>query len=41
MGQMSEHMKRRRHIPEQIVCKLSEDVRLLGEGQELPELIKT
>jgi putative transposase len=29
-------MKRRRHTPEQIVRKLREADRLLGEGQELP-----
>ncbi len=33
-------MKRRRHTPEQIVWKLREADRLLGEGQELPGLVK-
>jgi hypothetical protein len=33
-------MKRRRHTPEQIVRKLSEADRLLGEGMELPEVTK-
>ena len=33
-------MKRRRHTPEQIVRKLREADRLLGEGQELPEVAK-
>lgn len=33
-------MKRRRHTPEQIVRKLREADRLLGEGQELPEVVK-
>jgi transposase len=33
-------MKRRRHTPEQIVRKLREADRLLGEGQELPEVCK-
>jgi putative transposase len=33
-------MKRRRHTPEQIVRKLGEADRLLGEGQELPEVVK-
>lgn len=33
-------MKRRRHTPEQIVRKLREADRLLGEGQELPEVLK-
>src|SRR5205085_7204055 len=40
MGQRSEHMKRRRHTPEQIVRKLREADRLLGEGMELPEVTK-
>jgi putative transposase len=33
-------MKRRRHTPEQIVRKLREAERMLGEGQELPEVAK-
>ena len=33
-------MKRRRHTPEQIVRKLREADRLLGEGMELPEVCK-
>ncbi len=33
-------MKRRRHTPEQIVRKLREADRLLGEGMELPEVVK-
>jgi hypothetical protein len=33
-------MKNRRHTPEQIVRKLREADRLLGEGQELPEVVK-
>jgi putative transposase len=40
MGQRSEHMKRRRHTPEQIVRKLREADRLIAEGQELPEVVK-
>src|SRR5580658_3148149 len=40
MGQRSEHMSRRRHTPEQVVRKLREADRLLGEGMELPEVIK-
>jgi putative transposase len=40
MGQRSVSMKRRRHTPEQIVRKLREGDRLLGEGQELPEVVK-
>jgi putative transposase len=34
-------MKRRRHTPEQIVRKLREADRLLGEGMELAEVAKT
>ena len=33
-------MKRRRHTPEQIVRKLREADRLLGEGMELPQVTK-
>ena len=33
-------MKRRRHTPEQIVRKLREADRLLGEGQDVPEVAK-
>ena len=33
-------MSRRRHTPEQIVRKLREADRLLGEGHGLPEVIK-
>ncbi len=33
-------MKRRRHTPEQIVRKLREADRLLGEGSEVPEVAK-
>ena len=33
-------MKQRKHTPEQIVRKLREADRLLGEGQEPPEVIK-
>jgi putative transposase len=40
MGQRSTSMKRRRHTPEQIVRKLREADRLLGEGLELPEVTK-
>jgi transposase len=36
-----DHVKRRRHTPEQIVRKLREADRLLGEGTELPEVCKT
>ena len=33
-------MSRRRRTPEQVVRKLREADRLLGEGKELPEVIK-
>ena len=33
-------MKGRRHTPEQVVRKLREADRLLGEGTELPEVCK-
>ncbi len=33
-------MKRRRHTPEQIVRKLREADRMLGEGIEVPEVCK-
>lgn len=33
-------MSRCRHTPERVVRKLREADRLLGEGQELPEVIK-
>jgi putative transposase len=33
-------MKRRRHTPEQIVRKLREADRMLGEGAEVPEVAK-
>ena len=33
-------MKRRRHTPEQIVRKLREADRMLGEGVEVPEVSK-
>jgi putative transposase len=33
-------MSRRRHTPEQVVRKLREADRLLGEGNELPEVIR-
>lgn len=34
-------MKRRRHTPEQIIRKLREAERLLGEGKTIPEVAKT
>lgn len=33
-------MKRRRHTPEQIIRKLREAERLLGEGKTIPEVVK-
>src|ERR1700683_4298353 len=40
MGRRSCCMSRRRHTPEQVVRKLREADRLLGEGIELPEVFK-
>src|SRR6516225_9396580 len=40
MGQRSASMKGRRHTPEQVVRKLREADRLLGEGFELPDVLK-
>ncbi len=37
---MSEMATRRRHTPEQIIRKLREAERLLGEGQGVPEVAK-
>ena len=34
-------MKRRRHTPEQIIRKLREADRMLGEGKTVPEVAKT
>ena len=33
-------MKRRRHTPEQIIRKLREAERMLGEGKQIPEVAK-
>ena len=33
-------MKRRRHTPEQIIRKLREPERMLGEGRKIPEVTK-
>ena len=40
MGQLSEQKRKRPNTPEQVVRKLREADRLLGEGQELPEVVK-
>jgi len=40
MGEEGLKMKRRRHTPEQIIRKLREADRLLGEGTELPVVAK-
>jgi hypothetical protein len=40
MGRRSYCISRRRHAPEQVVRKLREADRLLGEGIELPEVFK-
>jgi putative transposase len=34
------HVKRRRHTPEQIIRKLREAERMLGEGKTIPEAAK-
>ncbi len=34
-------MKRRRHTPEQVIRKLREADRLLGEGKAVPEVART
>lgn len=40
MGEEGTLMKRRRHTPEQIVRKLREAERMLGEGRTIPEVAK-
>jgi putative transposase len=40
MGEEGTLMKRRRHTPEQIVRKLREAERMLGEGKAIPEVAK-
>src|SRR5512140_2335237 len=40
MGEEGALMKRRRHTPEQIIRKLREGERLLGEGKTIPEAAK-
>ncbi len=34
-------MKRRRHTPEQIIRKLREAERMLGEGRQIPEVTRS
>src|SRR4051794_21053722 len=34
------HVKRRRHTPEQVIRKLREADRMLGEGKSIPEVAK-
>jgi transposase len=41
MGEEGTLMKRRRNTPEQIIRKLREADRLLGEGRTVPEVAKT
>ena len=36
----TDHVKRRRHTPEQVVRKLREADRMLAEGTEVPEVCK-
>jgi putative transposase len=40
MGEEGTLMKRRRHTPEQIIRKLREAERMLGEGKTVPEVAK-
>jgi transposase-like protein len=40
MGEEGTLMKRRRHTPEQIIRKLREAERLIGEGKKIPEAAK-
>ncbi len=40
MGEEGTLMKRRRHTPEQIIRKLREAERMLGEGKTIPEAAK-
>src|SRR6516165_9096433 len=40
MGEEGTLMKRRRHTPEQVVRKLREAERMLGEGKAIPEVAK-
>jgi transposase-like protein len=40
MGEEGTLMKRRRHTPEQIIRKLWEAERMLGEGKTIPEAAK-
>jgi transposase-like protein len=40
MDEEGTHMKRRRHTPEQVIRKLREAERLLGEGKTIPEVAK-
>jgi putative transposase len=34
------HMKQRRHTPEQVIRKLAEGDKLLGQGQDVAELAR-
>ena len=36
----NDHVKRRRHTPEQVIRKLREAERMLGEGKTIPEAAK-
>src|SRR2546430_15049289 len=40
MGEQGLTMKRRRHTPEQVIRKLREADRMLGEGKTIPEVAK-
>ena len=40
MGEEGPAMKRRRHTPEQVIRKLREADRMLGEGKTIPEVAR-
>ena len=40
MGEEGTRVKRRRHTPEQVIRKLREADRLLGEGKAIPEVAR-
>jgi putative transposase len=40
MGGRTDHMKRHRHTPEQVVRKLREGERLLNEGKDIAEVVR-
>ncbi len=40
MASEDSRMKRRRHTPEQVIRKLREADRMLGEGKQIPDVAK-